>query len=132
MPTERAPIERFIGVYHAEGTLRGELAYWFGSRLGRAHCALCDITHGSFRERSDWKRCCASLPVPFITYHLNDQPAGVRPLTAGRTPAVLADTTDGPVLLLDASGLADVRGDPEALIDLLRRAVSTAGLTWPD
>ena len=35
--------------------LRGELTYWVGARLGRAHCALCAITHGLVRERRDWK-----------------------------------------------------------------------------
>jgi hypothetical protein len=32
-----------IGVYAADGTVTGELAYFVGARLGRAHCALCDI-----------------------------------------------------------------------------------------
>src|SRR6478735_10675397 len=71
-------IVRLIGVYDADGTVRGELAYWVGARLGRAHCALCDITHGLIRERADWKACRASLPVPFDTFHRDDQPEAVR------------------------------------------------------
>ena len=35
--------------------LVGEARYWIGARLGRAHCALCDITHGLFTERDDWR-----------------------------------------------------------------------------
>jgi hypothetical protein len=131
MTTEPPAIQRFVGVYHAEGTLRGELAYWFGKRLGRAHCALCDITHGSVRERADWKRCRTTLPVPFDTYHLDDQPDDVRALTAGRTPAVLADTTDGPVFLLGPDDLEEAQADPEALVVMLRRAVEATDLTWP-
>lgn len=131
MTTDQPAIDRFVGVYNAEGTLRGELAYWFGKRLGRAHCALCDITHGSVRERADWKRCRATLPVPFDTFHLDDQPDDVRPLTAGRAPAVLADTADGPVFLLGPDELEEAQADPEALVVLLRRAVEAKDLTWP-
>jgi hypothetical protein len=39
-------IRRLVGVYNANGTVGGELAYFLGARLGRAHCSLCDITHG--------------------------------------------------------------------------------------
>jgi hypothetical protein len=48
----RRPVRRLVGVYDADGTLRGEVGYWVGARLGRAHCALCDITHSPIRERS--------------------------------------------------------------------------------
>ena len=71
-PTQR--IVRLVGVYDADSTLRGELAYWVGARLGRRHCSLCDITHGSVRQRPEWKTCRAELPVPFDTFHRNDQP----------------------------------------------------------
>ena len=47
--TTSQQIVRLIGVYDANGTLSGELAYWIGARLGRRHCSLCDITHGSVR-----------------------------------------------------------------------------------
>lgn len=74
----RCTITGLVGVYNADGTIRGELAYWVGKRLGRAHCALCDITHGSVKERPEWKRCRDGLPVPFDTYHRDDQPESTR------------------------------------------------------
>ena len=54
-PTQR--IVRLVGVYDADSTLRGELSYWVGARLGRRHCSLCKITHGSVRQRPEWKTC---------------------------------------------------------------------------
>lgn len=125
-------IIRFVGVYNAEGTVRGELAYWFGRRRGTAHCALCDITHGAVRQRSDWKRCSAGLPVPFDTYHLDDQPDRVRSAADGAAPAVLAETADGSVLLLGPDDLDACEGSPDELVARLRSAVEERHLTWPD
>lgn len=131
MASDQRTVRRFVGIYNAEGTLRGELAYWFGRRRGTAHCGLCDITHGSVRERTDWKSCRSELPVPFDTYHLDDQPDDVRRLTADRTPAVIADTDDGPTFLLGPDALDACAGSPAALIERLRAATTNAGLAWP-
>lgn len=130
-PSATGPeIQRLIGVYNAEGTLRGELAYWVGARLGRAHCSLCDITHGLVRERSDWRQCRDGLPVPFDTYHLDDQPDAVRTLLDGRAPAVVADTATGLVLLLDGDEIEQCNGSPDELARALTRAAEDVGLSW--
>lgn len=126
----RPVIQRLIGVYNAEGTLRGELTYWVGARLGRAHCALCDITHGSVRERPDWKVCRDGLPVAFETYHRDDQPEEVRELLAGTTPAVVAQTDQGPLVLLGPSELEACEGDPSRMAEALTLAAEQAGLGW--
>lgn len=130
-PDAPVTIRRFIGVYNAEGTLRGELSYWFGRRRGTAHCGLCDITHGSVRERADWRACRAELPIAFDTYHLDDQPDEVRPLTDGNSPAVLADTDVGPVVLMGPAELDACAASPEALVERLLAAVRDLGLRWP-
>ncbi len=130
-PPSSPVVERIIGVYNAEGTLRGELAYVLGRLRGTAHCALCDITHGTLRPRAAWQACRDTLPVPFETYHLDDQPDRIRPLTAGRTPSVLADTASGPVVLIDADGLDACAASPEALIARIHAAVDALDLRWP-
>jgi len=123
-------IRRLIGVYNADGTLRGELTYWVGARLGRAHCALCDITHGSVRERPDWIACRAGLPVPFDTYHRNDQPEAVRELLGPRTPAVVADTDNGLIRLLGPDELAACGASPERLEEAITQAAKDHQLGW--
>lgn len=118
-----------IGVYHANGDLWGELSYWVGARLGRTHCSLCDITHGMFRRKALWDRCADALPVPFTTFHLNDQPCDVAGVTGGRTPCVVGRTTGGElVMLVDADGLAACGGQPEALVDAIAGAVEAQGM----
>lgn len=124
-------IRRLIGVYDADGTLIGELSYWIGARLGRAHCALCDITHGSVRERADWKACRAELPVAFDTYHRNDQPDVVRTAVAGVAPVVVAETDDGIVALLGPTDLDACAASPELLVQAVETALAANGLSWP-
>ena len=122
---------RFVGVYSANGTLRGELAYLVGSRLGRTHCALCEITHGALGETKRWKTCRAALPVPFDTFHLNDQPPKVKQVAAGKAPVVLAETDQGYTLLLEPAALESCDGSVEKLTDALERAVDASGIRWP-
>ncbi len=123
-------LTRLVGVYDADGTLRGELTYFVGARLGRAHCSLCDITHGRVRERADWRDCRDGLPVPFVTVHRDELPPSLVGFVAAY-PYVAAETDDGPVLLLDGAALEACGGDPEALVAALEAAVAEQGLAWP-
>lgn len=125
-----ARVRRLVGVYNADGTLRGEVAYVVGKLLGRAHCALCDITHGAVSEKAEWKACRAALPVRFDTYHRDDQPDAARPLTDGRLPAVLAETDGGYVYLLGQAELDACAASPESLVDAVTTAVAHLGLSF--
>jgi hypothetical protein len=129
MSSGEATVLRLVGVYDAEGTLRGELSYWVGARLGRAHCALCDVTHGLLRERRDWRECREAMPVPFDTYHLDDQPPAVRDAAQGVAPVVLAETAVGYVVLLGPSQLEACSGSVASFSAALDRAVAGAGLS---
>ena len=118
---------RIIGVYDADGTVWGEVSYWIGARLGRAHCSLCDITHGSVRARPEWVACTQDLDVPFETYHRNDQPDEVRSAARGTAPVVVAETDDGCVLLLGPDDIERCDG-VEALIAAVDAALAEHGL----
>jgi hypothetical protein len=124
-------IRRLVGVYNANGTLTGELAYFVGARLGRAHCALCDITHGLVRERPAWTTCRANLPVPFDTHHLNDQPEAVQAACDGVAPVVLAQTDTEVVVLLGPHELQACHGSVQRLTDAINAAVDARALHWP-
>lgn len=123
-------IQRLVGVYDADATIRGELSYWIGARLGRRHCSLCDITHGSVSEKPGWKACRAGLPIPFDTYHRNDQPDDVRKAVDGRAPVVVAVTDSGVVPLLEAEDLDACNGSIDRLVESVERAAAANGLDW--
>lgn len=125
-------IRRLIGVYDADGTVWGEVRYWLGARVGAAHCALCDITHGVVRERRDWRRCADGLPVPFDTFHRNDQPEAVRSGSGGQVPVVVAETVDlDVVVLVGPASLEDCGASPDRLVEAIEEAVARERLRWP-
>ena len=123
-------IVRLVGVYDADSTLRGELSYWVGARLGRRHCSLCKITHGSVRQRPEWKTCQEGLPVPFDTYHRNDQPDSIRAASGADAPVVVAVTDSGHVLLLAAKDLDACDGSIDRLVEAIEESAARLGLTW--
>ena len=108
-----------MGIYNADGTLLGELAYVLRKYTGRGHCELCDITHGMFTKKSQWQVCEARLPVPFATFHRNDQPADVRACIGTHLPAVVARTDGGVIMFATPDELESCNGNPETLLALL-------------
>lgn len=118
-------LRRVVGVYDADHTLLGEAAYWVGARLGRRHCALCDITHGLFTAKREWTECRSQLPYTFDTYHRDDQPGTVRAALFGRAPAVAAEMDDGSVVpLLNGHELEACDGDVQRLLDAVDAALA--------
>ena len=124
-------IVRLVGVYDADSSLRGELSYWVGARLGRRHCSLCEITHGSVRQRPEWKSCQAGRRVPFDTYHRNDQPDPIRAAAGGQAPVVIAETDTGHVVLLAATDLEACEGSIDRLVEAIEQSALSLGLRWP-
>jgi hypothetical protein len=125
-------ITRLVGVYDADGSLLGELSYFVRARVGRAHCALCDITHGRVRERPGWRASRDRLPVPFVTFHRDDQPADIRRAAGGAAPAVIAETVSGDhFVLLGRADLERCAGSPDRLVDAVEVAAESRGLRWP-
>jgi hypothetical protein len=121
-------IERLIGVYDADGTLLGELAYVAGHLLGRRSCALCDITHGRVRRRPEFDAAAATLGVPLELLHRDERSPALVLLTDGALPCVVADGGGEQIVLVDRNTLASCGKDPAALVDAIRAAAADAHL----
>lgn len=121
-------VRRLTGVYHADGSILGELRYFLSARLGGTHCALCDITHGLVREKASWKRSRAELPVPFDTVHLDERTPELAALTGGKTPCIVAHATSGDRIFLGAAELDECAGSPERLVSAIVKAAHDRGL----
>ena len=116
-------IKRLVGVYDADGTVRGELAYLLGRARGTAHCALCDITHGRLRRRADFDAASEQLAVPLQLCHRDEIDETVRLAANGRFPCVVAVGTDGAWVVMDRDDLDACDSDPAALVERLNAAV---------
>ncbi len=120
-------ILRLTGVYHADGGLLGELRYVVGKLRGVAHCALCDITHGALRKKPEFSAWERALSVPLELVHLNERSPEIARVTEGRTPALVAHTARGLVLLLGPDAL-ELEGSLAAFREALARSVKEHGL----
>jgi hypothetical protein len=113
-----------VGVYDANSTVIGEVSYWVGARLGKTHCSLCELTHGLFTQKSEWKNCSRTLSVPFRTFHRNDAPTDVLAQLNGSFPAVLARTEKGPEIILTSEQLENFDGSTERFSEWLKVFIS--------
>jgi hypothetical protein len=125
-----ATIGSLTGVYNARGTITGELAYLAGKLSGRAHCGLCDITHGlRLHERKEWREQRRRLRVPFETVHLDERSPEVA-RACPTAPCVVAHTDDGVIPLLGPAEINAFAGNGEELISAIDRAATRRGLTF--
>ena len=121
---KKLPISRLVGVYDANGSLSGEIAYWIGARVGRSHCGVCDITHGLVRPKEEWRRQIESLDVDFIAVHLDEREPVVEAASLGREPCVVAVREDGSAdVVVDREQLEACEGEPTRLAGLLGRSL---------
>ncbi|MCX6509702.1 MAG: hypothetical protein NT081_02670 [Actinobacteria bacterium] len=115
-------------MYDADGTTSGELRYWFSARFGRSHCSLCEITHGAFREKPEWRSARDSLAIEFTTFHRNDAPVDVIAASSGEFPVVVARTTSEITVVLNAKELESLNGDSKRFVATLEAACVRMGL----
>jgi hypothetical protein len=127
-----AAVSELIGIYDADGGLRGELRYLLGRWRGMAHCSLCDVTHGRVREREAFRSLRALLPVPFTLLHRNELSAEFQAATGNDTPCVLVRTDGELSKILDASAIEACGGDVDAFNNSLHEALAERHLNFAD
>lgn len=109
MPDKRE-IRRLVLVFDAD---TGKLNAFVDSarKVFRLNgCALCSITHGLAGEKSEWKDCRAELGVPVDYLHRDELAGRLQELVGGRLPCVVAETDEGPLLLLSSQVLERCKG----------------------
>jgi hypothetical protein len=113
-------VERLIGVYRADGGVRGELRYLIGHYLRGESCSLCDITHSPFRRKAEWDEQVRVLGVPFDLLHLNELDAGLAAFIGDRAACIVAESQDGFTLILGNDELMQLEGSVDGFFALLR------------
>ena len=95
--TEESTNQRheLVGIYHANGSISGEIKYFFGKLVGKASCSLCDITHGMMKEKKTFREAIQKMNVSWRTVHLDERSDDLRRFSDGKTPCVVAKLNDG-------------------------------------
>ncbi len=109
------PINNLILVYHANSDALSLIVDGTRKLLSLKGCTLCQITHGYFTEKSEWKRCRESFGVPVTALHLDELDPSLEKFVAGRTPCIVAETPDGYEFLLEPDVIERCAGSPNAL-----------------
>ncbi len=120
-------IVRLIGVYDANGSVAGELAYLLRRTFRGEHCELCSITHGALREKKEWRALRSTLPVPFEAIHLDERSPEFVALTDGATPCVVADFGDEFEIVLGRGDLAACSGSPAHMVEAVIETATDRG-----
>ena len=115
---------RVIGIYDADGTIVGELTYFWQKTFRGRHCTLCDITHGAIKMRSEWNLAVAELGLKFELLHRDETTHHNTSVQGYQLPCVLAENESGEIFLLLTSedlGLCDK--SPAALMTVIRSKI---------
>lgn len=115
---------RLVGVYRADGGLRGELRYLAGHYLRGQSCSLCDITHSPFRRKAVWDAEVAELGIPFDLLHLNELDPGLAAYVGDDAAMVIGERPEGRVTLLADDELTALDGDVPAFFGALRASMA--------
>lgn len=117
-------ITRLVGVYRADGGIRGELRYLIGHYLRGESCSLCDITHSPVRRKASWDQSVAQLGIPFDLLHLNELDESMAQFVGDRAACVVADSAQGRIMLINNEELVALDGSVTGFFTLLHQRLS--------
>ena len=98
-------------IYDADGSLAGELRYLVDKFLGRANCALCDLSHGwhPAGKRAWRQRQGAATQLSWL--HRDEVPHHVLAHVSESLPCIAMDTNGCVDILISKDQLARCEGD---------------------
>ena len=110
-------------IYDADGSFMGEIRYLRDKCLGKAECALCDLSHGwNPIGRSDWRRR-KGLAASLNWLHRDELPSYVTEQVAGQLPCVAADRNGEIEIVIGREALRGCEGDFSVFEHLLEQTV---------
>jgi hypothetical protein len=118
-------IQELLGVYDADGGIRGELTYVWGRWRGTAHCSLCDLTHTTWRRKQEWDELVSRVPVPLRVAHRNELDPAERAAATGQPlPLLLGRDAAGWRPVVGADRLDSLAGDLAGFETVLRELLA--------
>ena len=108
-------------IYDADGSLVGELRYLVDKFLGRANCALCDLSHGWHPAGKRAWRQQQGATTQLSWLHRDEVPHHVLVHVSGSLPCIAMDTNGRVDILISKDQLAQCDGDFMVFEQLLAR-----------
>ena len=110
-------------IYDADGSLMGEIRYLRDKCLGKAKCALCDLSHGwNPLGRSDWRRR-RGLAASLNWLHRDELPDYVAAKVKGQLPCVAVDRGGEIEIIIGPEALRGCERDFSVFEHLLEQTV---------
>ena len=98
-------------IYDADGSLVGELRYLVDKFLGRANCALCDLSHGWHPAGKRAWRQRQGTTTQLSWLHRDEVPHHVLAHVSESLPCIAIDTNGCVDILISKDQLARCEGD---------------------
>lgn len=121
----------FYAIYDADGSFIGEARYLRDKCLGKAECALCDLSHGwNLMGRSDWRRR-KGVAASLNWLHRDELPRHVTAQVRGQLPCVAVDRGGEIEIVIGREALRGCEGDFSVFEHLLEQTLRTVSQTSP-
>ena len=109
-----------VGIYNADGSVTGEIAYAASKLTRRGSCELCDVTHGwNPFGRREWKTALQQSDLD-ITFIHRDEALPEQLAAAGQLPSIIALSDDSWHVIMSANDIRQCNKSAEQLISQLR------------
>ena len=117
-------IVKLYCIYNAEGSIIGKIMYAYNKYIKDIKCSMCEITHNSFIEKSEWKKKCKELPFEVECLHLDELPSDIKDLVKDNTPCVVAQKKSVNKVILKNKELISMNGDIVSFFNHLHKIIN--------
>jgi hypothetical protein len=113
-------IDEVIGIYDADGTIKGELIYVLKKYLKGFHCSLCDITHSKVSKKVSYNDEVEKFGIPVTMLHRNELSIELKRFHSQPLPLVLARSGSDFQILFSSEELEKFEGDDSLFFYTMR------------
>ena len=110
-------------IYNAEGSIFGELKYFYNKHIKDISCSMCDITHNTISEKREWKKKCMLSPFKIKCLHLDELPKDIENLVKVNTPCVVAKTNSINGIIINNEELIAMKGNVDSFFNYIHKII---------
>ena len=114
---------KILCIYNAEGSIFGEIKYLYNKYIKDMRCSMCDITHNSFREKSEWGEKCREFTFKIECLHLDELPSDIKNIVKDNAPCVVAQTKSVNEIIIKNKELTSMNGDVNSFFNHLYKII---------